>query len=244
MAVYLDWNATTVLRPEAEEAWLTAQRQAWANPASSHRPGQQARARADEARRELARLLSAKPHEFIFTGSGTESINLALHTALLATAGQRRRVLASAIDHSAVIRGAQRIDDLDLGLLPVDSCGRLDCDAMEAALRAQPCALVCLQWANNELGTLHDLAEIIPLIRQADPETLILVDACQGIGKAPCDLHAWGADLVAGSAHKFGGPRVLVYVHALGFVLRVKSMVVVSKMTAVLARKMSPAHVP
>ena len=80
--VYLDWNATTPLRSEAEQAWLEAQRATWGNPASSHRLGQQARARGDQARRELAEVLGAKPHEFIFTGSGTEAINLALHTAL------------------------------------------------------------------------------------------------------------------------------------------------------------------
>ena len=226
-------NATTALRPEAQEAWLSAQQDS-CNPASSHRAGQQARARADEARRDLAALLSAKPHEFIFTGSGTESINLALHTAVLHHSARANeecvasngnaaasnnasngvmtpcRIVASAIDHSAVMRGAQRIPACHLSLLAVDSCGRLETKTLRRALTDdadEPVAMVCLQWANNELGTLQDLRALITEIRATSPNTLVMVDACQGIGKAVCNLADWDADLVAASAHKFGGPR-------------------------------------
>ena len=231
--MYLDWNATTPLRPEAEQAWLEAQRATWGNPASSHRLGQQARARGDQARRELAEALGAKPHEFIFTGSGTEAINLALHTALARSAedvetgkessGARRAVIASAIDHSAVLRGTERLAGTTLHLVPVDAGGRVDPDALVHTMQQQPAAVVCLQWANNELGTLQDLAHLLPLIRSTDPEAFILIDACQGMGKEPCQIHQWqalGADFIAASAHKFGGPRgVGILWHRVGLMI-------------------------
>ena len=135
----------------------------------------------------------------------------------------RRAVLASAIDHSAVLRGTERLADTTLHLVPVDAGGRVDSDALVQTMQQQPAAVVCLQWANNELGTLQDLAHLIPLIRSTDPDAFILIDARQGMGKEPCQIHEWqalGADFIAASAHKFGGPRgVGVLWHRVGLMI-------------------------
>lgn len=200
-AVYLDWNATTPLRLQARAAWLAIQAQTWSNPASVHRPGQRARQAWDAALLRAAGLLGCRAHELVLTSGGTESIATVVASALPPDG----RAVASAIEHSSVLR-ALAARSANLALVGVDTAGRIDPAALLAACEPAP-ALVCLQYANNELGTLQDLAQLIPAVRAVAPGAAILVDACQGVGKQPLDLTALGADFVAIAGHKFGAPR-------------------------------------
>ena len=188
--IYLDWNATAPLRPEARSAWLAAQDEAWANPSAIHQAGQRARHVLDEAKRTLAKLLGVKTHELICTSGGTEANTLALHQA-------RGRICLSAIEHSSLLRAVS-----DAVILPVDPLGRLEVEAVPA-----DAGLVAFQLANNETGTRNDIPPLVHAIRARAPQALILLDACQGAGKTALDLAHSGVDLATLAGHKFGAPK-------------------------------------
>ncbi len=210
MAAYLDYNATAPLLPAARAAWLEAQEQAWGNPASAHGQGQQARHHLDQARARIALLLGCRPAELIVTSGGTEANALAIRSAVSA-AGAPAAILASAIEHSSVLRNAERAGSLTL--VAVDRCGRVQQDALGAAL-SPAIRLVCLQYANNETGTMQDVAGLCALVRSRAPAALVLLDCCQGAGKRTLDLHALGVDFATIAGHKFGAPKGIGLLYA------------------------------
>ncbi|MDJ0389651.1 aminotransferase class V-fold PLP-dependent enzyme [Roseomonas sp. E05] len=193
-ALYLDANATEPLRPAARQALLAALDLA-GNPSSVHAAGRAARQVLEQARTRLAERFGARPRDVVFTSGATEANALALHAL-----GRGRRVLAGATEHPAVLRAAP-----DPILLPVRRDGPVDLEALAAALAEAPGALVCLMTANNETGVLHPLPEIVALCRRH--AALLHVDAVQSAGRLPLDLSALGADSMAISAHKLGGPK-------------------------------------
>ena len=224
-SIYLDWNATAPLSAAARAAWLTAQDEAWANPGSVHDFGQRARHGIDQAKATCARLLGAKPSEMIVTSGGTEANVLAIHTAVTEYAarsveaapapnGNRATILASAIDHSSILRNAEAHGNLVR--LPVDQEGRLHPDALRKALEELPQqpALVCLQFANNELGVRQDIAALVPVIRALAPQTRVLLDCAQGAGKACMDLRALDVDFASIAGHKIGSPKGIGLLYA------------------------------
>ncbi len=199
--IYLDYNATAPLRPEAREAmlpWLGAE---FGNPSSVHRLGSHARVAVERARAEVAELVGARPAEVVFTSGGTESNNLAVLGAAIVGDGA---VATAAIEHSSVLAAASVLRERGrpLRLLPVDEEGRVEPAPLADLLRQAP-ALVSVAWANNEIGTIQPMAEISRLCRAAGG--LLHVDAVQACGKIPVD--ASQADLLSLSAHKIGGPQ-------------------------------------
>ena len=194
-SLYLDANASEPLRPEARAAVLEAL-ELPGNPSAVHADGRAARRLLERARAQVAARFGARPGEVVFTSGGTESDALAIRAL-----GAGRRVLAGATEHAAVLACLPA----GAALLPVRPDGTLDLAALEAALDGGPPALVCLMLANNETGVLHPLDEAAALCRRHG--ALLHVDAAQAAGRIPVSLEALGADSLAVSGHKLGGPK-------------------------------------
>lgn len=191
--IYLDYNATAPLRPEARRAMLAAL-DATGNPSSVHQAGRRARALVETARQTIAEALAAQPRQVIFTSGGTEANALAFQCA-----GHRTR-LVSAIEHPSLLAmaGSEAV------LIPVTRQGMVDLAALKQLLAATPVpAFVSVMAANNETGVLQPIEEVALLVRQAGG--VLHVDAAQALGKI--DLMGCPADSISLSAHKIGGPQ-------------------------------------
>jgi len=203
-AVYLDYNATAVVRPQAAEAAARAL-QAGGNPSSVHAAGRAARARVEQAREEVAALIAAPASTVIFTSGGTEANALALESAVAAGS---RRLIVSAIEHESVLESA-KASGAAVELLPVTADGLADLDWLASRLSAWDAAdgrpFVALMLANNETGVIQPVAEAAAIVRAADG--WLHVDAIQAAGKIAVDSRAIGADTLSVSAHKIGGPQ-------------------------------------
>ncbi len=202
--VYLDWNATTPLRPEAKAAMAAA----WdisGNPSSVHAEGRQARRLVEEARASIAAAVGGRPQDVIFSSGGTEANALALTPGLRRGAGQpAERLLVSAIEHTSVLSGG-RFPAETIATIKVTPSGVVDLGHLRALLHDGPPALVSVMLANNETGAIQPVAEVAEIVHAAGG--LLHVDAIQALGKLPFDIRSMGADLVTLSAHKIGGPK-------------------------------------
>lgn len=204
MSVYLDHNATTPVRPEAISA-VSRALETVGNPSSVHAAGRAARAAMEQARTDVAALIAAPASTVIFTGGGTEANALAI---LSAVATGSRRLIVSAIEHDSVLESA-KASGAAVELLPVDAQGVADLAWLSDRLARWDAAdgrpFVALMLANNETGVIQPVAEAAELVRAANG--WLHVDAIQAAGKIPLDSRALGADTLAISAHKLGGPQ-------------------------------------
>jgi len=202
--VYLDWNATTPLRPEARQA-MAAAWEAAGNPSSVHAEGRQARRLVEDARAAVAAAVGARPQDVVFTSGGTEANALALTPGLRRGAGEPvRRLLVSAIEHPSVLSGG-RFSPEAIGTIRVTGSGLIDIDDLRRILAVEGPALVSVMLANNETGALQPVGEVADIVHEAGG--VLHVDAIQATGKIPININAIKADLVTLSAHKIGGPK-------------------------------------
>ena len=214
--IYLDNNATTPLDPIVIEEMLPFLTKYYGNPSSGYAFAAPARKAVDLARERLAALLGCAPSEIVFTSGGTESNNAVIRSALAysavaaAKAGQfeprGKHVVASAVEHSAVLRPCQDLEKCDCAVtfLRVDRDGTVDLAELEAALRPET-ALVSIMWANNETGVLFPVEKIAEICRRRD--VLFHTDAVQAVGKIPIRLRETAINFLSLSAHKFHGPK-------------------------------------
>jgi cysteine desulfurase len=211
MTVYLDHAATTPMLPAAVEA-VTRQLTATGNPSSLHASGRHARRVVEESRETIARALNCRPGEVVFTSGGTEADNLALKGLFWsrrAADPRRVRILSTAVEHHAVLDPLHWLADsegAEVELLPVDVTGRLDVAALREAIERDPAsvALVSVMWANNEVGTLQPVDEVVALA--AEHGIPVHTDAVQAVGQVPVDFAASGVDALTLTGHKVGGP--------------------------------------
>ncbi len=205
--IYLDHNATTPLRPEAREAWLETADRLCGNASSVHTAGSDARAMVDEARERIAGALGVLEDELIFTSGGTESDNLAILGGM-ASLEPGARLVTTTVEHPAVIEALRplEVQGSQIERIGVDASGHVDLDRLAGA--CGPGDLLSVMAANNEIGTVTDLAALSGrIIGASSGQTpLFFTDAVQALGRIPVDLRRWGVDLAAFSAHKVGGP--------------------------------------
>ena len=223
--IYLDNNATTQPAPEVVEIVREAVDELWANPSSVHRPGQLVRQRLELARASIASLIGGKPRELLFTSGGTESNNFAIRGLLPEGKGL---LVTSRVEHAAVRAPAEAHEQRggEVAWLDVDAAGRVDPAEVERVLHdwmrqvveaphinAGPRAIVSVQWANNETGTIQPVEEVgerIAKLQEILPRTYKLfyhLDATQAVGKLPVEVTQVGADAMTFAGHKFHGMK-------------------------------------
>lgn len=224
--VYLDNNATTRPSPAVVEAVNRGLTELWHNPSSVHRPGQAARQAVELARRSVAELIGAKPREITFTGSGTESIDLAIRGVLAAAPAERQALVTDAIEHSAVRDLAEQLarEGRELRQIPILPGGIVDTDALPRLLEDGRVGVVSVQWANNETGAVQPIERIARICREHGVP--FHCDGTQWVGKMPVGEGSQGGafpgpaaspgpsappslpfDLLSFSPHKFHGPK-------------------------------------
>lgn len=203
--LYFDANATTPCAPEVQEAMRPYWSDAFANASSPHRAGRVAAQAVAAARRSVAECLDARPQEIIFTSGATESTNLVFWGLLLAPR-TRHHVVVSAIEHKGVLESAALLEEQGFAVtrLPVTPDGVVDLDAAARAITPET-ALVSVQAANNEIGTIQPVLQISRLAHEVG--AFFHVDAVQALGKMPVSMQDWECDFASFSAHKIYGPK-------------------------------------
>jgi len=207
--VYLDHAATTPVAPEVRAAMLPFLGEVFGNPSSAHATGRAARVAVDEARERVAQALGCAANEVVFTSGGSEADNLAIRGALDRHAGRGRHLVVTAVEHDAVLKTAEELADLgrcEVSVVPCDGRGAVDPEAVGAAVRDDT-VLVSMMLANNEVGTVEDVAAAAEAARRRNPGVLVHTDAVQALGRLPVDVRALGVDMASITAHKIYGPK-------------------------------------
>ncbi len=197
--VYLDYNATTPVLPEVLEVFSYYAYEEFGNPSSAHSKGKKARSALEEARGKLAEILSVKSGEIIFTSGGTESNHIALYGVI--TQFQRAHLLVSAFEHPSVLLPATKLLEkgYEVDFVFVSPEGYVDPDEVKKRLKPHT-KLVSIMLANNEIGTIQDIREIVRICKER--EILVHTDACQAVGKIEVNFEDLGVDLLSLAGHK------------------------------------------
>ncbi|WP_442899592.1 cysteine desulfurase family protein [Exiguobacterium sp. 9-2] len=203
---YFDHSATTPMRPEVLEAMTPYLLEQYGNPSSVHAAGRSARAAIDNARRQIAQELNAKPTELIFTSGGTESDNYAIFGAAEVAREKGRHLITTRFEHHAVLRAFEELEKqgYDVTYLDVPSSGVVSLTALQEAVR-EDTILVSIMFGNNEVGTIQPIAAIGQFLRERG--ILFHTDAVQVFGKQAIDVEALQVDLLSASGHKINGPK-------------------------------------
>jgi cysteine desulfurase len=204
--IYLDHNATTFVHPEVFDEMKPYFTENFGNASSIHEFGRIAKAALEDSRQKIAGFLGCKPKEIIFTSGGTESDNLAIKGTAFALHKKGKHIITSAIEHHAVLESCHYLEKngFEVTYLKPDSSGRILPDTLKNAIRKDT-ILTTIMHANNETGTIQDIAALAGIAREAG--VAFHSDAVQSTGKIPYTIPELGVDMMSASGHKFYGPK-------------------------------------
>jgi len=204
--IYMDYAATTPVDPRVVKAMLPYFSEKFGNTMSLHSFGQEAKEALEESREAVANLLGAKPQEIIFTGSATESNNLALKGIALANRDRGRHIIISPIEHACVMESSKWLESqgFEITRLKVDKYGLVSPDDIRKAIKKET-ILVSIMHANNEIGTIEPIEEIGKICQEKG--VYFHTDAAQSFGKILIDVNKMNIDLLTASSHKMYGPK-------------------------------------
>lgn len=204
--IYLDYNATSPVRPEVLEVMLPFYKEHFGNPSSVHWAGRAVAGAIEKAREQVADLINASPAEIVFVSCGSEGDNMAIKGTLAALKGKGNHIITTTVEHPAVLDTCKALekDGCDVTYLPVDKDGQLDLADLEAAITDKT-ILISVMWANNETGNLYPIEEIGKIAKKYNIR--FHTDAVQSVGKVPVDVQKANLDLLVISGHKIGASK-------------------------------------
>jgi cysteine desulfurase len=204
--IYLDYAATTPVRPEVVDAMLPYFGKVFGNPSTIHACGQEAKGAIEEARAQVADLIGARSDEIVFTSGGTEADNFAIKGVAYANESKGNHIITTPIEHHAVLETCHYLEErgYNVTLLPIDGQGLVDPEEVSKAITVDT-ILISVMHANNEVGTIEPIAEIGRIAREAG--VYFHTDAVQTAGHIPISADEMGVDLLSISAHKLYGPK-------------------------------------
>ena len=204
--IYLDYNATSPVRPEVLEVMLPFYKEQFGNPSSVHWAGRQVSGALEKAREQVASLINASPAEIVFVSCGSEGDNMAIKGSLEPLKEKGNHIITTTVEHPAVMETCQALekDGYEVTYLPVSKDGQLDLADLEKAITDKT-ILISIMWANNETGNLYPIEEIGKIAKKYNIR--FHTDAVQAVGKVPVDVQKANLDLLVISGHKIGAPK-------------------------------------